>query len=148
MLDLDSRLCPNRVDVASKVMDGEAILINLSNGLYYSLDGGGAMMWEMIGADHTLSEMARSLHERYDVDLATARADVQRVARELVDANLAQLSSATTASPTPAVVQPLSPRQPYEPLRLNVYRDMAELLALDPPHPLLTDTLSNYTPEP
>jgi len=38
MLKPESSLRPNEEEVASKVMDGEAILINLSNGIYYSMD--------------------------------------------------------------------------------------------------------------
>ena len=34
-------LKPNSDGVASKIVDGEAILINLSNGMYYSMDAVG-----------------------------------------------------------------------------------------------------------
>ena len=38
MLTLQNRLRPNEEEVAGKVMDGDAIIINLSNGIYYSMD--------------------------------------------------------------------------------------------------------------
>ena len=45
MPGLQSRLKPNEEEVAAKVLDGEAILINLSNGAYYSTDKRGAFIW-------------------------------------------------------------------------------------------------------
>ena len=44
MLMLKHRMQPNKEEVAAKVMDGEAILINLSNGIYYSMDKVGAVV--------------------------------------------------------------------------------------------------------
>ena len=43
--DTDTHLVPNVAEVAAKVMDGEAILINLANGMYYSMDGAGGFLW-------------------------------------------------------------------------------------------------------
>jgi hypothetical protein len=37
MLSLAQHVRPNSEEVAAKVMDGEAILINLSNGIYYRM---------------------------------------------------------------------------------------------------------------
>ncbi len=39
MLALSSFVVPNEQQVAAKVMDGEAILINLATGTYYSMPG-------------------------------------------------------------------------------------------------------------
>ncbi len=46
MLTLNDRLRPREEEVASKVIDGEAIIINLANGVYYSMDKVGALVWE------------------------------------------------------------------------------------------------------
>ena len=32
----------NSPNVVAEVIDGEAVIVNLRNGMYYSLDGGGA----------------------------------------------------------------------------------------------------------
>ena len=48
MIDPHKRLIPNKKEVAVKIMDGEAIFINLSSGVYYSMDSIGAIIWEMI----------------------------------------------------------------------------------------------------
>jgi hypothetical protein len=140
MLDAHVRLCPNREEVAAKVLDGEAILINLANGMYYSLDLAGGFAWQLIEAECTLDEIAEAVCLQYGVDAATAFADVRRLADDLLAAGLVH-TSADRSGPRerPAAA---SERLPYEGLRLNAYHDMAELLALDPPHPGLANTLS------
>ena len=65
MLSLKDRLQPQGNQVAAKVMDGEAIIINLANGIYYSMDKVGGLIWEMIEAKHSLDEMITTIVVRY-----------------------------------------------------------------------------------
>ena len=88
MLSLQSRLRPNEAEVAAKVLDGEAIIINLSNGMYYSMDRVGGLIWEMIEGQSSLEETVAEIIARYDVSPQQAQADVQRVADELVQEKL------------------------------------------------------------
>jgi len=67
MLGLHSRLRRNEEEVAAKVMDGEAIIINLSNGCYYSMERTGGAIWGMVEAGYSLDEMVEDLLRRYDV---------------------------------------------------------------------------------
>jgi hypothetical protein len=128
------RLQPRRTDVAAKVMDGEAIIINMANGVYYSLDKAGGVVWEQIAATRTVSEIVSAVAARYDVSPERARGDVDRLLGELRQEALiepfdgeAPASAAHMAIPTA--------RLQYEPPALNIYRDMGDLLALDPPTP-------------
>ena len=140
MVDSNLRLCPNREEVAAKVLDGEAILINLSNGMYFSLDLAGGLVWQLIEAECTIGEIAETVCLHYDVDAGRAGADVRRLADDLIAASLVRTSAAPSSlRERPAVA---GERLLYEAPRLNAYYDMAELLALDPPHPGLADTLS------
>jgi hypothetical protein len=138
MLTPQDRLSPNEAEVAAKVLDGEAIMINLSNGMYYSMDKAGGLIWEMIAAGHTLAEIADAILSRYDVSPEQAEADVQRLAGELIQENLVTVSD---KPPSPAERQERGAghRLPYEPPKLNIYRDMGDLLALDPPMPGLEE---------
>ena len=40
-------------------------------------------MWELLAQDRTLDELASAVAERFDVDAATARADVQAFLDEI-----------------------------------------------------------------
>jgi hypothetical protein len=140
MLDSHVRLYPNREEVAAKVLDGEAILINLANGMYYSLDLAGGFAWQLIEAECTVGEIAEAVCLQYDVDATTAGADVRRLAGDLLAAGLIRTSTESSGPRERPAAS--GERLPYEELRLNAYHDMAELLALDPPHPGLANTLS------
>src|SRR3970040_1383693 len=58
-------------EVAAKVIDGEAIIINLTTGVYYSLDPTGSEVWSLLEAGHDLDAIAGHLGGRYDVSAST-----------------------------------------------------------------------------
>jgi hypothetical protein len=138
MLTPDSRLRPNASEVAAKVMDGEAILINLSNGMYYNMEQAGGVIWEAIEAGSSLRDIAAAVSVRYDVAPELALGDVERVADELLRERLVVVS-VDAAPPASANGGALGEKLPYVQPRLNKYSDMADLLALDPPMPGLPD---------
>jgi hypothetical protein len=133
-----SRLRPNEAEVAAKVMDGEAIIINLSNGMYYSMDGVGGLIWGMIADGHSLEDIVSSVLESYDVSPDEARRDVGRVAAELVEERLVLVADPASPSP-PRPAANGRQKLPYAAPELQKYRDMGDLLALDPPMPGLKE---------
>ena len=132
MTKADLRVQPSSADIASKVIDGEAIIINLANGVYYSLDGVGGVVWEQICAVRGIAEIVSVIVGRYDVSHERAAADVGRLVEQLFEENLV---TGVEGEPTATVQPPVARRLPYEPPTLNIYRDMGDLLALDPPTP-------------
>jgi hypothetical protein len=139
MLGLQSRLRPNEEEVAAKVMDGEAILINLSNGIYYSMDKVGGVVWELIEKRYSLEEIREAISGRYEVSPEQAQADVERLANELLQENL--VLEADDAAPRETLqLGDSQQRESYQSPQLNIYRDMGALLALDPPVPGLEAT--------
>lgn len=125
--------------VAGEVVDGEAVIINLSNGLYYTMDAVGADVWQLIEGGASASHMAAALSTRYGVDPATVLADVTRVIAELVAEGLVldrdTPPTAPTSAPPAVVLGPPAAR--YAAPALTRYTDMSEVLALDPPLPEL-----------
>jgi coenzyme PQQ synthesis protein D (PqqD) len=138
MLTPQSRLHPNEQEVAAKVIDGEAIIINLANGIYYSMDKVGGLIWEMLAATHSLEEVTTAVLARYDVSREQAQTDVERLAAELLQENLLLATHDGVELQTIAE-QENQEKLPYEMPVLNIYRDMGDLLALDPPTPGLLD---------
>jgi hypothetical protein len=134
MLTATARLQPRSADIASKVMDGEAIIINLANGIYYSLDKAGGLVWEQVAAKRTVAETVAAVASRYDVSPARAQSDVERLLAELIEENLVEPCDGEPASPH-AAPAPTPRLLAYEPPTLAIYRDMGDLLALDPPTP-------------
>jgi hypothetical protein len=130
-MQLDTRLEPNETNIAAKVLDGEAILINLSTGFYYSMDGSGGILWSLIDARYTPAEMVDALARIYALTPDQARGDVDKLIGELENHNLVRPSSAAQAS---RISLPENPGAYAAPV-LNVYGDMNHLLAIDPPLP-------------
>lgn len=141
MQDQNTYLTPNRDEVVSKVIDGEAIVINLSNGIYYSMDKVAALVWDLIDRQVSVQTIVDEIASRYNVAPALAAADVEKLVAQLVEE---QLISETSGG-GPADLPDGKTDMPdgiteYEAPFLNIYRDMGDLLALDPPQPGLENT--------
>ena len=139
MLVLNQRFLLREDEVAAKVIDGEAIIINLANGIYYSMDKAGALIWEMIQTKHSLEETLTAVTTCYEVSQEDARRDLEQLVEELLKENLVSLSDNSDLALGDSLPH-TQEKLPYELPKLNIYRDMGDLLALDPPTPGLGDT--------
>jgi hypothetical protein len=133
------RLELNSADVAAKDIDGEILVMNVANGMYYSLDGVGAVAWRLLASGHSLQQAAEALSSMYGVNFAVALHDVTDLAIHLVDEGLVSVSSAAVSLDAPVSMDSAT-EGPYSAPTLNSYSDMADLLALDPPMPGLAET--------
>ena len=138
MIDLSHRLALASEEIAGKVIDGEAIVMHLGTGAYYSMNPVASRIWELCEQGHPLAEVATSISRSFSVDSDTAEADVLKLAQELVEEGLLVPSSANGTHPTPA--DPQGTGREYATPELEKYSDMAELLALDPPMPGVSET--------
>jgi len=127
---------PNGDNLASTVIDGDAVLVNLTTGVYYSLDGVAGAVWQMIEEGHSLAEIAGQLPGLYQIDPAQALADVEKLAAKLLNEKLVVATDVRVSPPTEPAREHL---RPYLTPELNVYTDMSDLLALDPPMPGLQE---------
>lgn len=70
---------------------GEAILIHLDTGAYFSLNKVGTQFWEMLDGSQTIAQQARTLAEQYDVDSAMVRDDLLELAVAMQEENLVEI---------------------------------------------------------
>jgi hypothetical protein len=135
MFSLSSYVVPNEQHVAAKVMDGEAILINLGTGTYYSIASTGGFIWSLIERKLSLNEIVRSVAANYDIDRDQAELDVLRLCSELHSEGLVLVSpTGNSEANMPATATRLA----YQVPSLEKFTDMAEMFALDPPLPGLS----------
>ena len=130
-------LKPNTAEVAAKDVDGEAILINLTNGMYYSMDLVGGFIWSLIEGGYELAAIGDAVAGRYGIAGEVARKDVETLARQLLDEKLA-LPGEGEATSGPIDAKDAPPPQAYATPELNKFDDMVDLFALDPPLPELS----------
>jgi hypothetical protein len=138
----ESRFRANEREIAAQIIGGEAILINLSSGIYYSMDKASSVAWALLSEHYSLAETAAAIAERYDVPEGNALADLEELAETLESEGIIELTEDLSPSTELAEIDDLpSPGQAlsYEKVSLNIYRDMGELLALDPPMPGIDD---------
>ncbi len=122
-----------RVDpdkVVHETIEGEAILIHLDNGFYYSLDGAGAEIWGLLAESRSVDETAGALAREYDSDEVAP--EVRRIADELLAENLLE---PTDLAPAVALNgdDPAERRAFTAPV-LKKYEDMQDFLLVDPIH--------------
>src|SRR5262249_1328934 len=138
MLGWQTRLTAEKGDLAAKVIDGEAIIINLANGIYYSMDGAGALVWDMIQQRASLGEIVDAVGRVYDAPRDRLEPDLQALAATLMEEQLVVLDETGQAAAAPSVGA-RETRLAYEPPKLVRYADMAHFFALDPPLPEIDD---------
>ena len=54
-------------DVLFQELQGEAVLLDLKTGVYFGLDSVGTRIWQLLGEKETLSDVAASICQEFDV---------------------------------------------------------------------------------
>jgi hypothetical protein len=83
---------PDRVLV--RVVDGEAVLLNLEDEQYYGLDEVGTVMWDALTSGVTVEEAARRLVEEFDVEAKVLARDIDVLLEELARRGLVEIDRA------------------------------------------------------
>jgi hypothetical protein len=127
--------------IVSKILDGEAIIINLDNGVYYSLDGVGAAVWDALVAGRDTTTVSELIRQTYECNGQPIESDIEALLAQLLEEKLFHAEMGAATATEQATSQPSGDRPPYTRPQLQIYRDMAELLALDPPVPGFLDAV-------
>ena len=88
MTDPGSEFPPDAVLVAARdqvsaELEGEAVILNLADGIYYGLDGAGALVWELLREPRNVAELRDAVTARFAVDAETAEADLRALLADL-----------------------------------------------------------------
>ena len=138
MVTSNSRFVINTSEVTGQVIDGEAIIMNLANGMFYSTDQVGASIWSWVEQGLSVGEITKRITAQYDVPETQARSDLDGLVAQLIGENLVEVRDGSEAAPPSGrSTSPAGTRAPYRTPELNRYSDMTDMLALDPPMPVL-----------
>ncbi len=72
-----------REGVAAQVADGEAVLLNIESGEYFSLNSVGSRIWELCDGTRTTAEIVSVICDEFDVAEDVALADAREILGEL-----------------------------------------------------------------
>ena len=114
-------------------IDGELILVHMEKGTYYSTDQVGAEIWALIETGCSASEMCDALLCTYDAPPAEVADAVAAFLARLTDEELVASEPSPDDRPIPSR-RMKERRRAFQAPALNAYRDMADMLSLDPIH--------------
>lgn len=114
-------------------IDGELILVHMERGTYYSTDEVGALLWGRIEAGCTASEMCDALRAQYAAGPEEIASAVFTFLARLTEEDLVSAEASIGEPPAPGRPSPRGTR-PFRPPLLQCYRDMQDMLSLDPIH--------------
>jgi len=131
-----TRVTVNRANVVSDVIDGEAVIINLETGKYFSLRESGAEIWTALSEGASVPELVELVRRSYEGDWHVMVRDVVALVSELQREGLVV---AGTDSIDGAALEQLREQtavgdRPYVPPRLEIFTDMQDFLLVDPIH--------------
>lgn len=75
-------------DLSFRIIDGEAVILQVATTTYYSLNPTGTVLWEALRDGATRDEMVGKILETYDVDRPTAEKDVDALLEDMTRENL------------------------------------------------------------
>jgi hypothetical protein len=70
--------------IVSRMVDGEAVLVDPKKGMVRVLNPAGARIWEMIDGQRTVAELAAGIAAEYGIEMSRAEADTIAFCEDLV----------------------------------------------------------------
>ena len=129
-------LQPNVDRIAAELIEGDAIIINVATGTYYSTQGIGGWVWERCAAGLTVAEIVGLGSASFEVSSGQLEGDLLAFAETLkaedlvIDTVVERIAQSSREAASAG-------KRPYAAPTLLIYRDLKDLLALDPPMPRL-----------
>jgi len=133
----NQRFRVNTPTVTHETIDGEAVIINLDSGNYYSLVDAGSFIWSLIEKGASATEVQNVLLQTYQGNNQDIDQGVQELMAQLQQENLiVPVEGAGEALDVSQVVPSSNGHEKpsFNAPMLNKFSDMQELLLLDPIH--------------
>ncbi len=118
--------------VLHDTVDDETVVINLTLGHYYTLEGVASILWTKLVEGLSAGQAVQWLVENFEVTVEAATGDVDT----FVDAFLQEglLSVGEQAPPSASPISPTQGRKRYPNSKLEKHTDVEALLLADPIH--------------
>ena len=132
----NQRFRVNTPTVTHETIDGEAVIINLDSGNYYSLVEAGSFIWALVDKGASASEVQDVVQLSYEGDAADIDQGVQQLLAQLQQENLiVPVDGTPGVDLTDLTASHNGQGKPsFKAPALNKFSDMQELLLLDPIH--------------
>jgi Coenzyme PQQ synthesis protein D (PqqD) len=81
-------------DQVSAEVEGEVVILNLADEVYYGLDEVGARVWALLAEPRTVAELRDAVVAEYAVDADTAQRDLVALLEEMAARRLVEIRDA------------------------------------------------------
>lgn len=78
----------------SSDLGGEAVILNLKNGVYYGIDAVGVRIWNLIQESRSVDDILNTLLEEYEVEPDQCEGDILALLQQLADSGLIEVRDA------------------------------------------------------
>ena len=132
----NQRFRVNTPTVTHETIDGEAVIINLDSGNYYSLVEAGSFIWALVEKGASANDVQNLLQQAYQGDAGDIDRGVQELLAQLQQENLIVPVDGPAAVDLTEVMPSTNGhgKAAFNTPLLNKFSDMQELLLLDPIH--------------
>ena len=127
----------NTPTVSHEIIDGEAVIINLDNGNYYSLTDAGSTIWSLVVKGVPVEKICQYVCEAYQGERAAIERGVQELMSQLLQENLIvslRPEELVATFDDGIKISSAAERSQFRYPVLQKYTEMQELLLLDPVH--------------
>ena len=129
---MSTRYRSNAPRFVDETVDGEALIMDMVKGTYYSCVGSSAYAWNLLSRGVPTTDVVIDLVARYSLTEGDAQRDVDDFVRALVTEEMLVGVDAPAAGPADGR-PPVAPTE-YSTLALERFTDLADLILLDPVH--------------
>ena len=120
----------NGPTVIGEIVDGEVMVMNLRDGIYYSVAGDGAAIWQALTHGCALDAIAGAVSSIAGVPPLRVAGDLDTFVQTLEAEAILRPASGDEASPMP----PIGAIGDYRGFAIERFDDMRALLVIDPVH--------------
>ncbi len=83
---------PARVEAtAFRIIEGEAVILNLDSGIYYSLNAVGSKVWNLCDGSQSIRDIATAICAEFEVEREGAEKDILEVMDDLLKEGLIRI---------------------------------------------------------
>ena len=79
-------------NVVWRDLEGEIVILNLTSGVYFSVEGVGTRIWTLISEQVATEDIIGKLISEFDVEESQLRSDVESLVKNLADQGLIEVS--------------------------------------------------------
>lgn len=131
---MTTRYRANAPRFVHETIEGEALVMDMVKGSYYSCVGSSAYAWNALATGVAVDDVAALLAARYGIATTDAQRDVDGFVASLLAEEMIVEATESPLVPSSQELDAMVPQVEYAVLALERFNDLADLILLDPVH--------------